>query len=229
MLLWQFSPSKDAWWWQGKKILELIFRSIQKTCAETGNFPCPQCHQLSSLSSSSGSTHFLFLSPPWLDSVNLVSTLLEWGDHLKVAKGTFKSFLLVVLLSGRLVFILMDMSSIFTLSVLLALWLWYLPRTLKSSSNVCIRHPNNCHVSLHRTLRLKSRPTSKLSRSRSRRDRRLTVLVAAMVYILTGYFSECSQCLLYKSFQLFSYMMCWLPYAVTSIAETAGFTPTSQV
>ena len=24
-------------------------------------------------------------------------------------------------------------------------------------------------------------------------------------------------------------MVCWLPYAATSIAETAGFTPTSQV
>ena len=150
---------------------------------------------------------------------------------IKSKKWTFKPFSLVVLLFGVLVFILLDMPSIFTLSVLLALWLWSQPRTLKSSSIFCIHHPNNGHVSLHRTLRLKSRPTSKLSRSRSRRDRRLTVLVAAMVniFILTGYFSECCQCILYKSIQLFSYMMCWLPYAVSSIAETAGFTPTSQV
>ena len=32
-----------------------------------------------------------------------------------------------------------------------------------------------------------------------------------------------------NTFQLISYMVCWLPYAVASIVEIAGVTPTSQV
>ena len=80
-----------------------------------------------------------------------------------------------------------------------------------------------CHVLFLRTLRLKARQISKLSSSRAKIDRRRIVLVAAMV----RHFQHAM--IVVNTFQLVSYMVCWLPYALASIAEIAGVTPTSQV
>ena len=75
-----------------------------------------------------------------------------------------------------------------------------------------------------RRLRLKARQISKLSSSRAKIDRRRIVLVAAMVrrHLQDAMISI-------NTFQLVSYMVCWLPYALASIAEIAGVTPISQV
>ena len=65
---------------------------------------------------------------------------------------------------------------------------------------------------------------SRIQKSKVTRDRKLTILVAAMVKKM------CDHCK-YKinEFQMFSYLVCWFPYACTSIAETAGYKPESII
>ena len=58
--------------------------------------------------------------------------------------------------------------------------------------------------------------------SRQARDRKLTIMVAAMVSQMP-YITISNHYYL----QMLSFICCWFPYACVSIAETAGYTPSS--